>query len=87
MARGFYAGAVFIETVSTRGYSLGSIFTTAARPVGTGLNDAPLGGLVRTSGRSTSLLETATSAGSLLTLFNIDEETDLKVAQNGSAYR
>ena len=30
--------------------------------------------------------ETATSAGSVLTLSNIDEETDLKVAQNGSSY-
>ena len=55
-------------------------------PTGAGLDDAPFKGLVRASGRSTSLLETATSAGSVLTLSNIDEETDLKVAQNGSAY-
>ena len=53
---------------------------------GAGLDDAPFEGLLRASGRSTSLLETAISAGSVLTLSNIDEETDLKVAQNGSAY-
>ena len=53
---------------------------------GAGLDDSPIEGLVRASGPSTSLLETATSAGSVLTFFNIDEETDRKVAQNGSAY-
>ena len=53
---------------------------------GAGLDDAPFEGLLGASGPSTSLLETATSAGSVLTLSNIDEETDLKVAQNGSAY-
>ena len=53
---------------------------------GAGLDDAPFEGLLRASGPSTSLLETATSAGFVLTLSNIDEETDLKVAQNGSAY-
>ena len=86
MGGGFFTGAMFIETVSTPGYSLGSIFTTAAGPVGTGLDDASFGGLVRASGPSTSLLETATSAGSVVTLSNIDEETDLEVAQNGLAY-
>ena len=51
-----------------------------------GLDDAPFEGLLRASGPSTSLLQTATSAGSVLTLSYIDEETDLKVTQNGSAY-
>ena len=54
--------------------------------MGAGQDDAPFEGLVGPSGPSTSLLETATSAGPVLTLSNIDEETDLKVAQNGSAY-
>ena len=86
MVGGFLTGAVFIETVLTQGYSLGSIITTAARPIGTGQDDAPFGRLVRASGPSTSLLETATSADSVVTLFNIDEARDLKVAQNGSAH-